>query len=337
MSSVLALNALRGLGLASYQSVVAYAGVGMLQRSLVNTWAAQHTLTRAWCPGPVFMQSVGWISTSGHTAVQQAFADNQGQERQDVPQPHPSARGGKQDASYLLMHPVYSKDYTESVKPTHLPTEKLYQRVAFFAIQTVRKLFDITTGYGPDMTEAKWLRRIIFLETVAGVPGMVGGMLRHMRSLRGLRRDHGWIHTLLEEAENERMHLLTFMQLREAGRMFRGMVLLSQGVFFNMYLLAYLVSPKTCHSLVGYLEEEAVKTYTHCLEDIDSGKLALWATKPAPDIAKFYWKLPDDAVMRDVILAVRADEACHSHVNHTFSKMKATDPNPFSPGSHLVP
>ncbi len=31
---------------------------------------------------------------------------------------------------------------------------------------------------------------------------MVGGMLRHLRSLRTMSRDHGWIHTLLEEAEN---------------------------------------------------------------------------------------------------------------------------------------
>ena len=62
----------------------------------------------------------------------------------------------------------------------------------------------------------------------AGVPGMVGGMLRHMKSLRSMRRDNGWIHTLLEEAENERMHLLTFLKLREPGFLFRGMVLLSQ-------------------------------------------------------------------------------------------------------------
>lgn len=62
----------------------------------------------------------------------------------------------------------------------------------------------------------------------AGVPGMVGGMLRHMRSLRTMKRDHGWIHTLLEEAENERMHLLTFLQLREPGPLMRLMVLFGQ-------------------------------------------------------------------------------------------------------------
>ena len=61
------------------------------------------------------------------------------------------------------------------------------------------------------MSEKKWLYRILFLETIAGVPGMMGGMVRHLNSLRWLKRDQGWIHTLLEEAENERMHLLTIM------------------------------------------------------------------------------------------------------------------------------
>jgi hypothetical protein len=42
------------------------------------------------------------------------------------------------------------------------------------------------------MSESKWLTRFVFLETVAGVPGMVGGMLRHLRSLRRMKRDLGW-------------------------------------------------------------------------------------------------------------------------------------------------
>jgi threonyl-tRNA synthetase len=48
-----------------------------------------------------------------------------------------------------------------------------------------------------------------------------------------MRRDHGWIHTLLSEAENERMHLLTFLELRKPGWIFRAFVLLGQGVFFK--------------------------------------------------------------------------------------------------------
>jgi hypothetical protein len=95
---------------------------------------------------------------------------------------------------------------------------------------------------------------------------MVAAMTRHLHSLRKLRRDYGWIHTLLEEAENERMHLMTALELKKPSVLFRGMVLLSQGIFVNMFFVSYLISPSFCHRFVGYLEEEAVKTYTKCLE-----------------------------------------------------------------------
>eukprot|EP01023_Acetabularia_acetabulum_P050802 TRINITY_DN5529_c0_g1_i1.p1 TRINITY_DN5529_c0_g1~~TRINITY_DN5529_c0_g1_i1.p1 ORF type:complete len:370 (+),score=57.87 TRINITY_DN5529_c0_g1_i1:125-1111(+) len=256
----------------------------------------------------------------------------------DYPKPHlhPSLLRQEKGSDYLLMHPVYDANYLCQVKPRHIAPQNVTDKVAFHAIQSTRTIFDYVTGYGPKMNEQQWLRRIIFLETVAGVPGMVGGMLRHLRSLRTMRRDHGWIHTLLEEAENERMHLLTFLKLREPGPLFRGFVILTQGIFFNTFFLAYLVSPTLCHRMVGYLEEEAIKTYSHCLHDIETGQLG-WAELPAPPIAIEYWKLPADASMRDVVLAVRADEACHSHVNHTFASMGPKDTNPFSPGSHMVP
>lgn len=239
------------------------------------------------------------------------------------------------DVANAMALPVYDMKYLLAVKPYHIPPVERHQRVAYNTIQAVRKVFDAATGYGPNMTEQRWLRRIIFLETVAGVPGMVAGMLRHLRSLRSMQRDAGWINTLLAEAENERMHLLTFLELRRPGRLFRGAVLLAQGLMFNALFLAYLASPRTVHAMVGYLEEEAVRTYTHALEDIDAGKL--WAGKPAPPFARAYWRLPEDATMRDLILVVRADEACHSHVNHTFSGMKGHEPNPFGVGSHQVP
>jgi hypothetical protein len=46
-----------------------------------------------------------------------------------------------------------------------------------------------------------------------------------------------------------------------------------------------------CHRFVGYLEEEAVRTYTHLLHDLDAGKLPEWKDAPAPDIARQYWKM----------------------------------------------
>lgn len=115
---------------------------------------------------------------------------------------------------------------------------------------------------------------------------MVAGMARHLKSLRTMQRDNGWIHTLLEEAENERMHLLIFMKMKDPNFLFRIMVIGAQGVFFNMFFLSYLFSPKTCHRFVGYLEEEAVYTYTCLLKDINDGHLKEWSKEPAPNIAK---------------------------------------------------
>jgi threonyl-tRNA synthetase len=168
---------------------------------------------------------------------------------------------------------------------------------------------------------------------------MVAAMMRHMMSLRTLKRDHGWIHTLLEEAENERMHLLTFMELKNPGFLFRIAVIGTQGLFFNAFLTAYIFSPRTCHRFVGYLEEEAVKTYTHALHDINikGSDTEVWATTIAPEIAINYWQLKHDASIRDVILAIRADEASHSHVNHTFASMAINQKNPFEHGHSELP
>jgi len=134
-------------------------------------------------------------------------------------------------------------------------------------IRLTRYSFDLVSGYNPEkLDERGWLNRMIFLETVAGVPGMIGGMQRHLRSLRTLERDHGWIHHLLQEAENERMHLFFFLKMRNPGILYRMIIGVGQGVFFNAYFLAYLLTPGSCHRYVGYLEEEAVHTYTIILE-----------------------------------------------------------------------
>lgn len=67
------------------------------------------------------------------------------------------------------------------------------------------------------MSERQYMIRNIFLESVAGVPGMAAGMLRHLHSMRRMKRDNGWIESLLEESYNERMHLLTFLKMAEPG------------------------------------------------------------------------------------------------------------------------
>jgi ubiquinol oxidase len=158
--------------------------------------------------------------------------------------------------------------------------------------------------------------RAIVLETVAAVPGMVGAMFTHLSSLRRMKDDEGWIRTLMEEAENERMHLMTFIEIAQPTLFERLVILLAQWVFLVLFSLLYLVSSRTAHRVVGYFEEEAVVSYTLYLKEIDEGRSPNVA---APAIARHYWKMPADATLRDVVLLVRADEAHHRDVNHGFA------------------
>ncbi|MEO8145692.1 MAG: alternative oxidase [Betaproteobacteria bacterium] len=195
----------------------------------------------------------------------------------------------------------------------HHPPKDLSDRIALAFTRFLRFFADtfFARRYG---------HRAVVLETVAAVPGMVGGALQHLRALRRMESDRGWIHTLLEEAENERMHLMTFVHIAQPSPFERLLVLVAQGVFYNLFFLLYLVSSKTAHRVVGYFEEEAVFSYTEYLAGVDQG---VYANVPAPKIAIDYWKLSPDARLREVIVAVRADEAHHRDVNHEFADQLA--------------
>ncbi|HSQ99557.1 MAG TPA: alternative oxidase [Sphingomicrobium sp.] len=158
--------------------------------------------------------------------------------------------------------------------------------------------------------------RAIVLETVAAVPGMVGATINHLKCLRRMCDDNGWIRTLMDEAENERMHLMTFIEVAKPTLFERFVILGVQWAFYLGFFALYMVSPKTAHRVVGYFEEEAVLSYTLYLKEIDEGRSK---DVPAPEIARRYWNLPESATLRDVVLVVRADEAHHRDVNHGFA------------------
>ena len=159
------------------------------------------------------------------------------------------------------------------------------------------------------------------LETVAAVPGMVGATLTHLNCLRRMVDDDGWIRTLMDEAENERMHLMSFVEIAHPTAFERGVVLLVQGSFYIGYFGLYLASRRTAHRLVGYFEEEAVLSYTLYLDELESGRMP---NPPAPAIARHYWNLDHDSRLADVVRAVRADEAVHRDVNHGFASALAS-------------
>jgi ubiquinol oxidase len=156
----------------------------------------------------------------------------------------------------------------------------------------------------------------VVLETVAAVPGMVGGMFAHLKSLRTIKDDHGWIQELLNEAENERMHLMVYSHIARPSVFDRFLIMTVQFFFFWFYTILYLVSKKTAHRVVGYFEEQAIHSYTTYLSLIDSGEIK---NIQAPQIAIDYWKLHNDATLRDVVMATREDEVLHRDVNHTLA------------------
>lgn len=200
---------------------------------------------------------------------------------------------------------TYQADLSIDLSKHHVPKTFL-DKVAFRTVKLLRIPTDV-------FFRRRYGCRAMMLETVAAVPGMVGGMLLHLRSLRKFQQSGGWIKALLEEAENERMHLMTMVELVKPKWYERILVLTVQGVFFNAFFAIYMISPKLAHRVVGYLEEEAIHSYTEYLKDIESGAIENVA---APSIAIDYWRLPKDATLKDVITVIRADEAHHRDVNH---------------------
>ncbi|MEM9061406.1 MAG: alternative oxidase [Pseudomonadota bacterium] len=200
----------------------------------------------------------------------------------------------------------------------HKVPEDVHDRFALRLVKFMRVFADafFAKRYG---------HRAVVLETVAAVPGMVGGLLQHLKAIRHIRDDQGWIRELLDEAENERMHLMTFINIAQPTKFERVLIMVAQAIFYNFFFFLYLFAPKTAHRVVGYLEEEAVISYTQYLAEIDSGRIE---NVPAPQLAIDYWGLESDARLREVVIAVRADEANHRDTNHGFADQ-------ISAGDHL--
>ena len=199
----------------------------------------------------------------------------------------------------------------------HHKPQNLSDKIAFAFTKFLRFLADT-------FFKKKYGHRAVVLETVAAVPGMVAGMLLHLKSLRKMQDDKGWIKILLDEAANERMHLMTFIKIAKPTFIERLIIMIAQFIFILMYLFIYLISQKTAHRIVGYFEEEAVISYTEYLNEIEEGKIE---NIKAPEIAINYWNLPLNSRLKDVVKVIRDDEAGHRDVNHSFADILNTKKN----------
>ncbi len=159
--------------------------------------------------------------------------------------------------------------------------------------------------------------RAVVLETIAGVPGMVAGMWMHFKSLRSMKAGYGkHIREMLAEAENERMHLMFFIEIAKPNIFERSLVLFSQFLFGAFYFFMYVFFTKTAHRMIGFFEDEAVKSYTEYLKMIEDGVIE---NVKAPQIAIEYYDLKSNARLIDLVKCVKADEEHHSEVNHKYA------------------
>ena len=124
------------------------------------------------------------------------------------------------------------------------------------------------------------------------------------------------IREMLAEAENERMHLMFFIAIAQPNWFERLLVLFAQFIFMIFYAILYLIDFKTAHRMIGYFEEEAVRSYTDYLAMVENGEVE---NVPAPQLAIDYYKMKKNAKLSDLIKCVRADEMHHSEVNHKYA------------------
>jgi hypothetical protein len=229
------------------------------------------------------------------------------------PRPHPLYPEGKILAERLGDHTgkqqnhIWSEEEIQEKMSAlyHYTPKTIMDRVVHIGMRVAYHSFNFITGYDhkdPSVKAIEW--RLIALESLAGVPGFVAAGFRHFRSLRLMNRDYGWIPTLLEEAENERMHLLVCVNTFNASRFTRNFVILLQGLMTPVLMGLYLVHPKSFHRFVGYLEETACETYLNVVTKVETPGSQLykgWHDMPAPEMAKGYWRLNSDAKWVDTL------------------------------------
>jgi len=191
----------------------------------------------------------------------------------------------------------------------HHEPKGLNDRFAFGIVYAAARCADL-------LFKKRYGNRAIALETISAVPGMVGGLLQHLKALRFIRDDRGWIKALIDEAENERIHLLVYSQIAKPTVFERTLVMVVQFFFYHLYFILYFFSPRTAHRTVGYFEEEAIHSYYTYLSLIDDGTIR---NIDAPELAREYWHLKEGSKLRDVVLATIHDEVIHRDVNHTFA------------------
>jgi len=240
----------------------------------------------------------------------------------------------KDHHNYTLKNHVWSDAEIQKRFETrfdHVAPEGWMDKATYWILRGVYSAFNFMTRFDKnDPSPSSMKFRLILLESVAGVPPFIMGGYRHFRSLRNMSYDGGRIFTHMEEAENERMHLIICMQLFEAAWYTKAAVVVAQILITPFCWFFCLLNPRYLNRFVGYLEELACETYGTVLEHISNPEkqLHVWNEMKAPPVAIQYYDLEEGATWPDTLKRIYADETMHRDVNHTFAGIAIDARNP---------
>jgi len=252
-----------------------------------------------------------------------------------VVQTLPITKGKKDHHKYTLRNQLWTEEELKKRYETchqHEEPKNIMDSLTYGFLRVLYTSFNTITFFDKNDPTASSLRtRIILLESIAGVPPFIMAGYRYFRSLRNCDYDGGRIYTHLEEAENERMHLITAMQIFGAGRALKAAVYVLQIITTPVCWFFCLLNPRFLNRFVGYLEELACETYSTVLKAVNDPTKKLyheWHDLKAPPVAIEYWDLPEGATWPDTIRRIYADETVHRDVNHTFANIAIDAANP---------
>lgn len=242
---------------------------------------------------------------------------------------------GPEHHLYTLRNRVWTEEELKNRYKTakkHYEPKTTMDKSTYWFLRGLYNAFNFVTLFDKnDPSESSMVLRLILLESVAGVPPFIMAGYRHFRSLRNITYDGGRIYTHLEEAENERMHLICCMQAFEATWKMKLLVYGAQ-VFITPFCWFFcLLKPQYLNRFVGYLEELACETYSSVLDHVNNPDKKLykaWHDKPAPPAAIEYWKLDKNATWPDVLRYIYTDETQHRDINHCFADISVNARNP---------
>lgn len=131
------------------------------------------------------------------------------------------ARVRKDFESHITLNDLENMDYQSG---KHFVPKNISDSISLNLVKFFRTFADM-------YFQNRYIDRAVLVETVAAIPGLVGGLFRHLYSLRSLEDNGEAIQKLMREAVNERQHLLTFLELKKPGVLDRLLIRCGQAFF----------------------------------------------------------------------------------------------------------